>query len=1132
MKNHLLKIFIFNTILILSAVQTFAADTYDWRGAQGGGLWNDPRNWIKNGNTQTTSGNYPGQTGTTDIVNVGVVTYVGNSYPNSSIPPVINSGLTLTIASLTYGNNLKPVASGSAARSDMSLTVNAGATLIVTGTILQMHSNTGGPANSGGTDVTGATTGTTTEAIRTTFYGPSFASGATGYIVCNNFQVGDATLPGNRYVINSTHVILGDGTNINILVNNDFILNTQSTNMDDTSGSATSRNSNASVDCRSGTLTINGTLKMANNGYGGYVLPIYAASAIFNMYTSSTIAPILNLGGAAPIYVLPPPVYANNIIDFCGTGSLLPTVNYTGGDQVIYTFNPIPAYPDRYINNSGKTTGDGAVYGHLTFSGSGTKTFKTGSFKVDGNFTLSPGNEIVDLTANNPTLNVVGNFITGAGTTFKNGTGRDTITGNFINAGTSNFGTPVLTFNSTAADTLTTINPQLFTNVQFTGGGKKNINSGRFNIASTGTLTMGTTATELAANGNLTLRSDASGTATVAAITAGSITGNINAERYMTAHRSYRLMSSPVHTTYDSGNGIYNYSIGYLKRSVWLTGMSADFDKYSTGPTLYLYREDVPYSNTSFVSGNFRDVRSLADTINYTIDTDGTYTIPAGNGYFFYYRGSRAQAQLSAATTAGAPATNDTLTATGLINSGQIRFKNWYNAGSNNLSYTSGNTGATGYQLAGNPYPASIDWDKIDSATTTNGIYVHNLLNSYQVINPSNGNYGAYMAGLGIAGTNGATHIISSGAGFYVTAYKTGAQLIFNEGAKVGSSTGPDAFMSRNLMVNNTPQFMRIKLSKDTVNTDDIIINFNSNAKTKYADTEDAAYKAGSGQVSLASISSDNIPLAINQLPFTNKQVIPLKVGATANGTYTINLSEIKGIPQLFDVWMMDNFTKDSVNMRVKQSYTFNIVKSDTTTYGSRRFVLFVRENPQYAYKLINFNAQKADHQVNVIWKTQNEANYTHFTVERSTDAGKTYNVIGGFLSSDQGTYSLLDKNPVTGQNLYRLKQVDFDNAITYSNVVPVMYDNTSNYLNAKNKINVYPNPASSLINLSVPDNSSADNFNIRIMNSSGILVKQVASSPNEWKGNISNLLTGTYVIEVINNKDKSVVGQAKFVKL
>ena len=59
-------------------------------------------------------------------------------------------------------------------------------------------------------------------------------------------------------------------------------------------------------------------------------------------------------------------------------------------------------------------------------------------------------------------------------------------------------------------------------------------------------------------------------------------------------------------------------------------------------------------------------------------------------------------------------------------------------------------------------------------------------------------------------------------------------------------------------------------------------------------------------------------------------------------------------------------------------------------------------------------------------------------------------------------------------------------------------------------------------------DNKEAGNFNIRIMNSSGVLVKQIASAQNQWQGNVSNLLTGTYIIEVVNNKDKSLVGQTR----
>ncbi|HEY4196794.1 MAG TPA: T9SS type A sorting domain-containing protein, partial [Mucilaginibacter sp.] len=238
-------------------------------------------------------------------------------------------------------------------------------------------------------------------------------------------------------------------------------------------------------------------------------------------------------------------------------------------------------------------------------------------------------------------------------------------------------------------------------------------------------------------------------------------------------------------------------------------------------------------------------------------------------------------------------------------------------------------------------------------------------------------------------------------------------------------------------------------------------------------------------------------------------------------------------VPKLYEIWLMDAYQKDSVNLSVNNLYGVDINKADSASFGTNRLSLVIRQNPALAYQLLNFTASKmpAAPQVQVVWKTVNEQNYTNFTVERSIDDGKTFDILGGLQGTGAGTYSLLDKNPITGQNLYRLKQEDINNTITYSNVVTIQYSDLSN--NSLDNLNLFPNPASSSINLAIiatPDQTAT--YNIKFVNSSGLVVKQVNSSQPSWQGNISSLKPGTYFVNVFSNKDQSLVGRTKFVKL
>jgi len=337
---------------------------------------------------------------------------------------------------------------------------------------------------------------------------------------------------------------------------------------------------------------------------------------------------------------------------------------------------------------------------------------------------------------------------------------------------------------------------------------------------------------------------------------------------------------------------------------------------------------------------------------------------------------------------------------------------------------------------------------------------------------------------------------------------------------------------------------LRLQMAMDSINTDDIYIGFNSSAATQFVNDEDAPYKKGSGKVHLASFSSDSVMLAINKMPLAGARqtTIPLFVTATAYGTYKLNMTELEAIPQLYEIWLMDRFNNDSLDMRHNSTYAFDIT-ADTNSYGARRFQLGIRQNPALMVHLLNFTATKATNGTEAAWITENEQNYTNFTIERSTDGGATFTILGGYASSAQGNYSFLDQHPEQGANMYRLEMADLNGTITYSNVVTIMYGSSASLV--KTGISVYPNPARSIVNVSVPTGFSpvtpaisivkpatGSSYDIRISSIIGSTMKEVTINQQSWQTDVSALIPGTYIITVSNNKDKSVVGQAKFVKL
>jgi hypothetical protein len=858
----------------------------------------------------------------------------------------------------------------------------------------------------------------------------------------------------------------------------------------------------------SGSYTENSTFNVTGGTtkLTGYFQTTNSASATSTISVSSTGT--LSLVNAIALSGLSST--GTNTVSFNNSSA---TVQYSGAAQTVYTSNAITGLAS------------GVSYYSIAFSGTGIKTTSTGNLNISGNFTNSMANDAsnyVDLS--NPTVNF-------------NGTAQSIAAG--IGNGTT------------------------FYTVTYSGVGTKSITSGNMYVASTGTLTMnGTNAgTILSSNSNLTLNSDANGSASVMAMNGPSITGNVNVQRYITGgagYRGYRLGSSPVYAGGVSPNNVV--SINYLQNSIFLTGAAGGgFDK-TGNPTIYLFREDLTPSNTTFISGNFWGISAIngAPAYNYGVTgqtASGIYNIPVGVGYLWFFRGNKASASLTAETTTTYVPVAVTLTATGPLNQNQVVVHEWYTPGSSALNYTGSGSGTTtnftvrGFNLVGNPYACSIDWEQLNNSGANNGLYENNVSTTVYELNPATQNYDTYQKG-GVY-TNHGRRYIMSGEGFFVMATgSSNPQLIFNEGCKTSAQlTGLNLFMSTpgqmaNLGVPRTDQHIRIQMALDSVNADDTYIGFSSGAQQAYSDAEDAPYKIGNGKLGLSSYSSDNVRLAINKLPFpTSKQtVIPLNVSARTPGLYHINRTELESIPEIYEVWLMDRYKKDSIDMRSNISYAFEI-NTDTASQGAYRFQLVIRQNQALGVHLLQFTGVKTQQGSKLSWVTENEQNYTHFTVERSTDGGKTFNVVAGLASTAIGSYNLWDASPQSVDE-YRLKIEDLNGNINYSNVVTLSYANTEIL---KNAIALYPNPAKGQINLTITPafagsqatNSisgtlsakSSTTYNIKIVNSTGIILKTATTTQTNWQNDVSSLSPGTYMLQVVDNND-NLVGERTFVKM
>ncbi|MDB4921550.1 LamG-like jellyroll fold domain-containing protein [Mucilaginibacter sp.] len=671
------------------------------------------------------------------------------------------------------------------------------------------------------------------------------------------------------------------------------------------------------------------------------------------------------------------------------------------------------------------------------------------------------------------------------------------------------------------------------------------ITGGPVDIYNTLTLTKGNLVIDNTGNGDLTLKSSSILTASVAAIPASyNITGLVNAERYISGgafkYRGYRFLSSPVYTATAGSN--YYFDLKYLSTYAPITGslgIGGGMSK-AGNPTIYLYRGNTEFTNGSYNGGNFRGVNKINNVPLYTVgvDYDGNFNLYVGTGFWFFYRGNTTN--INSKYLVNAIPESNVFVSRGTLNQQTVTFVHWY-TNAPNLQYTpvAKNPAAyAGYNMVGNPYASSIDWDTFSATTSTAGIYGPKVKKTIYIYNEATKIYGTYD---GTIAVNGASHIIPSGQGFYVQAIDATAQLIFHESAKTSAQvTGANLLLSKS-PVKSGPvlQYVRLAMSKDSDNVEEAVVRFENTAKDEFVVDEDSQHMTGTGGVNFSSYTSDNRTASINDIPLPKKSQtkIRLYVSATTDGLYAINRTELKNIPKRYEIWLNDAYKNDSLDLKHNATYQFNILRSDTNSWGANRFSLVIRQNKALGLHLLNFAATKTSKGAELTWKTENEENLTNFTIERSTDNGKTFDVVGGFISSSEGSYSLLDKNPPVATDLYRLKLEDLNGVITYSDLISLRYSTLSDNMD-NNAVNIYPNPAVGTINVAIVKSSfaviksSAPSYSIKITSSTGKVLKIIKTTQDTWQDNVSGLLPGTYVVDVINNNDNTMVGKGKFVKL
>ncbi len=161
--------------------------------------------------------------------------------------------------------------------------------------------------------------------------------------------------------------------------------------------------------------------------------------------------------------------------------------------------------------------------------------------------------------------------------------------------------------------------------------------------------------------------------------------------------------------------------------------------------------------------------------------------------------------------------------------------------------------------------------------------------------------------------------------------------------------------------------------------------------------------------------------------------------------------------------------------------------------------------------RLVSFTANETGGYVKLNWNVEAELNLDRYEVERSKD-GVSFSSITT-VSPGRTSYDFTDNiNGIDAENFYyRIKMIDIDGKISYSNILAVQTKSKS--------ITISPNPAADYISI----NATIKNGRVSITNASGITVLTTNTNNTVTVIDISMLPAGVYFVRYNDGSSNTV---------
>lgn len=679
-------------------------------------------------------------------------------------------------------------------------------------------------------------------------------------------------------------------------------------------------------------VTVNGTLTLSSGSFNASTFALDLKGNFVSNAASTLTSNTVTFSGTTALSGSSSPVFGAVTI----TGTLTPSVSYQVNGNLINN--------GTLAGGTGITTTFG---GTTTISGSSSSSFN--NVTISGTLTAPAAMSVAGTWTNNGTFNrgAATNTVTFNGTSSVAGTTATTfsgitisgtlnapstltLAGNFTNNGTFNRGTGTVVFAGSSIQNIQGSSVTEFNNISVTNTSGPPSVRVQSNHNLRGTLTLASNSI-FDADGSLgtsifRLRSTSDDPTTDAAIatlpTGAQVTGNVTVQRYMAIepgpngnNRLYRNISSPVQSA----------PVSQVQTFIPISGTFTG-QNHSGAQSMFAYDETV---TTGDLNSGYIDFPANANT----------ETLATARGYNIFVRGNE-----TPITTAGSALWE----VRGVINSGPVGTPLSFP-----VSFTSsGNVANDGWNLVGNPYPSTIDWNAAagwsKGAGITGTIYMRDNGD-----NPS-----VFATWNGVTGTNGGDRYIAMGQAFWVKSDGSGATtLSADERVKVAGT-------QTSFFREGTPtDLLRITLRQGSLR-DEAVVHFRDDATDAYDSHADAIKMKNTATLSnvasfnLSTISADNLDLAINsQASMVCGRTVKVNLSDLTPGGYSLNFSEFESFSQDVQILLQDALENKTIDVREVEAYDF-LVSEQPNSSGANRFSLIFTLT--HDFSTVNFEAPVA----------------------------------------------------------------------------------------------------------------------------------------------------------------------------